>query len=94
MAEIDRRLAGIDCLSASRRVVEEHQAPRRCAPGHTSANAVRNLRTIRAAFASTSPAAGSASKLRIEDRTAISQTSLTSGETILMWTAAGMVAVD
>jgi hypothetical protein len=58
MAEIDCRLAGIDCFSASRLVVEEHQAaPRRYAPHHASANAVRNLRTIRAAVGSTSPAA-------------------------------------
>jgi hypothetical protein len=34
------------------------------------------------------------SKLRIGDGTAISRTSLTSGETILMWTPAGMVAAE
>jgi hypothetical protein len=37
---------------------------------------------------------GAVSKLRVGDGTAICRTSLTSSETILTWTPAGMVSVD
>ncbi|WP_353373098.1 hypothetical protein [Mycobacterium sp.] len=39
MAEIDRRLAGIDYFSGQRLVIDEQRAsPQLCAPAHTSAN--------------------------------------------------------